>query len=69
MKYCPNCQRDRPLDEYYVEKGRRGGGLSSTCKECARERKRRYFRERYYPDHKTEIIAGVLRRRKEAKEP
>lgn len=40
--YCPGCQRYKPKDEFYKNKGR-STGISSHCKLCHSE----YYKEKY----------------------
>ncbi len=68
MKYCPGCKLDRPEGEFYPEPKRRGGGLSSECKDCRRGRMRRYWRDVYYPAHREAQIAAVQERRRERRQ-
>lgn len=65
-KKCPGCGIWKRLDDenFYVEP-QRPGGYSATCKECKRERNRRYWKETYYPAHREEQKAAVTRRRKD----
>lgn len=43
-KTCTRCGETKPLDEYHRDK-RRGDGRRADCKECVRERNRRYREE------------------------
>lgn len=43
-KTCTKCGETKPLDEFYRHKGK-ADGVQSECKECKRERQRRYYEE------------------------
>jgi len=66
---CPGYANQPPHDlsksEFYSEPKRKGGGLSLYCKSCKRARNRKYFKERYYPEHREQLIEAVQRRRAE----
>lgn len=61
-KYCPGCQTKKPPEAFYKE-AKRPGSLSSNCKECKKKRNRANWKERYYPAHKSSLIATVTERR------
>ena len=44
MKRCYTCKTDKDKSEFNKNKGRKDG-LNSICKECSRERSKRYYRE------------------------
>ena len=44
MKRCYTCKTDKDKSEFNKNRGRKDG-LNSICKECSRERSKRYYRE------------------------
>lgn len=44
MKTCTKCGETKPLDDFYRNRGK-ADGRDSWCRECAKERRRRYYEE------------------------
>jgi len=44
-KTCWNCQKEKPLDQFYKSK-KRGDGLSSECKPCQLSSKKRAWKRK-----------------------
>jgi hypothetical protein len=62
---CPGFDRDAHKcheADFYRDENRRGGGRSYLCKECHKARSREYFRTKYYPENRDELIEKAAAR-------
>ena len=69
IKYCPKCNTEKPISEFYVDKHTKDG-YASCCKECralyrnSRREKDKEYRER----NKEKLLEGKRKYRQENKE-
>jgi protein-arginine kinase activator protein McsA len=66
MKKCYACQQEKAEVHFYKDRTR-PDKLSSRCKECDSAKTKHYWRETYYPEHREEQKAAVVKRRRERK--
>ena len=76
-KTCTKCGETKPLDDFHRDKTK-AGGRKSNCKECERERKRRFYEEnrekvlerkrRFYEENREKVLERDRRYREENRE-
>ena len=57
-RICGVCKKDKPFSNFYVDK-RNKEGRATTCKDCAKERSKRFYKES--PDYKQSIRDSGLK--------
>ena len=76
-KTCTKCGETKSLDDFHRDKTK-AGGRKSNCKECERERKRRFYEEnrekvlerkrRFYEENREKVLERDRRYREENRE-
>lgn len=67
LKTCRGCGQELPPVCFYRDPTR-PDDLSYFCKNCHSARMSQYWKSVYYPRRRAELIAAVLRRRRENRE-
>jgi len=60
VKFCPGCGLEKEFKEFYQRKKHRSGEYYEKCKECMRDRGRRY----YFKNHERQLKLALLRKQK-----
>lgn len=60
MKKCPKCQLEKPLTEFYQRKKHRTGEYYEKCKDCMKNRGRKY----YHQNHERQLKLASVRKEK-----